>query len=437
MGTRTVLPRLRLPVVTASAAACIVAFGAQAPASAAADQGGPVTPACAWDESGVTISNQGGLDSAEAQWSLLWTVQDGLRITLSGRYPDSRYTSLDVYGASGLFSTNGVASSLTDYAIQPDRGSVNPWQRTAPYFGRAADAYTVTLQSDVAPGQVNTLPLAPAGTAAGTPGGLIYRVYLPASGNFSQVPLPAVTFTLDGVSERVPDCPAATAGQQAASALSTPARPASTPAQPASSQAQSAAADGVLPFARYTGTGGGYPDADIGYLLGGVVPPGNGDVFVIQGKAPTAAWGEHPSPWPAPGIDMQYWSLCDYLYTPQSPLVANQLPGGTVDYGCRYDSQVRLDWQGDYMFVLGTEAQRAAIERIPGTTFLPFSAADPTTAHILQLRDMVVSTGFAEAVQDVPANGSAAAAAAVMGPYYPRTAICPLATLASDGAAAC
>jgi hypothetical protein len=134
---------------------------------------------------------------------------------------------------------------------------------------------------------------------------------------------------------------------------------------------------------------------------------------------------------------MQYWSLCDYLLTAQLPLVANQLPDGTVDYGCRHDSQVALDRRGYYTFVVGTEAQHAAIDRIPGATFLPFSTAQPTTKHWLLLRNMLVNRSFTEAVQNVPENGNSASAAAVMGPYYPRAGICPLATLASSGPAAC
>jgi hypothetical protein len=178
-------------------------------------------------------------------------------------------------------------------------------------------------------------------------------------------------------------------------------------------------------------------NADSGYLNAKITPPSNGDVLVIQGKAPTAARGNHPSPWPARGIDVQFWSMCNYLVTPQAPLVINQLPGGGVDYGCRHDHQVRLDRRGDYTFVVGTEAQRAAIDRIPGATFLPFSTAQPTTTEALLLRDMVANPDFAEAIQNVPEDQSAASAAAVMGPYYPRTAICPLTTLTTGGPDAC
>jgi hypothetical protein len=281
---------------------------------------------------------------------LPFTVQDGLRIVLDGRYPDSRYTSLQVYKSGGdLFSTNGVESALADYRIEPDPGSVNPWQHTARYAGPGGGVFTVTLQSDVTPGQVNTLPMAPAGTAPGSVGYLIYRIYLPTRGDFSRVPLPVVTFTLGGVSKQVPACPPGTAstltGTLPTSTTSAGAQTARTARTPASVSPASSAQS--VEFVRRAPSGSGFPNADSGYLTAVVTPPGNGDVLVIQGKAATAARGNHPSLWPARGIDMQYWSLCNYLVTPQVPLVVNQLPGGGVDYGCRYDSQVALDWRGD------------------------------------------------------------------------------------------
>ena len=78
--------------------------------------------------------------------------------------------------------------------------------------------------------------------------------------------------------------------------------------------------------------------------------------------------------------------MCVYLATPQTPLVANVLPGGRVDDGCRHDSQTALDRRGSYTYVVGTEAQRSVIGRIPGATFLPFSSAAPATMHNLPAR---------------------------------------------------
>jgi hypothetical protein len=354
-----------------------------------------------------------------------FTAQDGLRIRLSGRYPDARYMSLEVTAPNGgLFTAHGVISQLTDYLIAPDSGSANPWQRPAHPGGRhAGDSFTVHVRHNVTPGQVNTLPLAPSGTAAGT-SYLLYRVYLPARGNFSQVPLPRVTLTRDGISLHLAGCaistariPAAETGKPAAP------RPASTPA-------------GVVAFNRpIPGSGAGIsPNADTGYLVAGVVPPGNGDVVVIRGKAPTYSRGSRPSPWPGAGVETQYWSMCNNLDTALNPLVVNKLPSGRVDYGCRHDGQTRLDRHGYYTYVVGRESQRAAIEHIPGATFLPFSAAHPATPHILLLRNTVAGPGFTEAIQNVPQDGNPSSAARTMGAYYPRIAICPLAALASTRA---
>ena len=424
MRTKT----LRTLLCSLTATAAIATSGPHPAAYAASGQAALATPSCSWRGPYLGTGNVPLGDSAATYWLLPFTVQDGLRIVLDGRYPDSRYTSVQVYSSStGLFSTNGVSSALADYRIEPDPGSVNPWQQAGRRAGRAGDAYTVTLQSDVAPGQASTLPLAPAGTAAGTAGYLQYRVYLPAHGDSSLVP-PAVTFTLGGASRRVPACPPGTTA-------TSPATPSAAALAPAAAT-PSAAAQSVE-FARPAFPNADFPNADSGYLDAVVTPPGNGDILVIRGKAPTAPRGDHPSPWPAAGIDLQYWSLCNYLLTAQLPLVANQLPYGAIDYGCRADSQVTLDRDGYYTFVVGTEAQRAAIGQIRGATFLPFSTAQPTTKHLLLLRNMLVNPGFAEAVQNAPADGNPASAATVMGPYYPRAATCPLATLVSSGSTAC
>src|SRR5258708_1696575 len=154
----------------------------------------PSAHACAWPEwAAVATGNSPNSllpDAAASYWMLPFTVQSGLQITVSGRYPDARYASLQVYSrAAALFAVNGVRSALADYQIAPDAGSVNPWQRPARPGGR----FTVTLRADVSTSDVNTLPLSPDGTAAGSGGYLQYRVYLPAGGDFSKVVPPAVT----------------------------------------------------------------------------------------------------------------------------------------------------------------------------------------------------------------------------------------------------
>jgi hypothetical protein len=443
-GVRSVIRRFGM----AGAAAVVMgtAVAGCAGASKSASHAAPASADCAWPiaVNAQTISenpliNISNPDTASDYWLMAFTVQDGLRITLSGRYPASRYMSFAVYNSHGTpFTNNGVDSSLTDYRIASDPGSVNPWQHTAQPGGR----FTVTLRADVTPGQLNTLPLAPAGTRPGTIGLLFLRVYASAQANPEKISLPTVTFTANGVSKPLPECPATAfptgaAVQEVLHVLGLPASylHSGLPAT-AVPPAKSGAAGTIVPFAAYpTGTGGTV-DPDIAYLSATVVSPQNGDVLVIRAKAPTTPNGNDPAPWPAPGDEVRYWSICDDLRPPPTPVVVNRLPDGKVDDGCRYDSQVTLQ-NGYYTIVVGTETQSAAIERIPGATFLPFSAAEPTRVHKLNMRNMLANPDFHNAIQNVPADGNPSSAAAVMGLFYPRAAFCSLATLANSGPNAC
>jgi hypothetical protein len=117
--------------------------------------------------------------------------------------------------------------------------------------------------------------------------------------------------------------------------------------------------------------------------------------------------------------------------------VVNRLPGGAIDYGCRSDDQTSLDSEGRYTYVIGTETQRATIEKIPGVTFLPYSNVQLLAKHTVLLRNMVVDPDFPQAVQNVPADGDPASAAMVMGPYYPTAKACTLAGLIARGPRSC
>lgn len=466
------LPGIRLGIVVSVIVTALLATGcaSAAPATSASSRGLPGTrgelelsgtkwvrrPPCAWPTAvnSDTIPkyhefNNSNPDTASAYWLLFFTVQSGLRITLSGQFPDSRYMSFEVYDSQGEpFTTNGVGSALADYQIAPDPRSVNPWQDKA----RPGGKFTMTLRSDVEPGEVNTLPLAPAGTTAGSAGVIFFRVYAPSHGNPWRVPVPHVTLTRNGLTTQLPACPAkaimipANAGQLATvgATLPTAGKPTAIPSTTASTARKpttpaTPGASGVIePFAGHKEAGPGHtPDVYQAYLFAAVLPTNNGDVVVIRGKAPTTPRSASPSPWPASGMDLRYWSLCIDELAAHQPVVVNHLPDGKVDLGCRYDSQVALDKDGDYTIVIGTESQRRAIERIAGATFLPFSLDDPAQPYVLSLRNLLPSATFAEATQDVPTNASPASAAAVMGPYYPRIAFCSLATLAHSGVIAC
>jgi hypothetical protein len=398
-------------------------------ASAAGSQR-PTSPAlsCAWPYLvSVQVSNNAViLDSAAAYWVQPVVARTNTRIVVSGHYPDARYASLSVYTPAGnLLAVNGVGSSLTDYRIAPEPGSVNPWQQPAAADGR----FVVTVRSDVSAGQVNTLPL-PSGTTSRHPGYLIYRVYLPAGGSFSRVQLPQVTLQQDGDERTLPACPSHNARV-----------PVPVPASRQAADRSGAAAPEPLELEFFKPAqstyGGLFPNADTAYVLAYLVRPPASDVVVVTGKAPTFAPGSQPSPWPARGEDVRYWSMCIGAGVRYLPTVVNRLAGGGTDYGCRADQATALNAAGDYTYVIGAESQRAAIERIPGVTFLPFSTSEATKLYFLLLRNMLVSSEFTNWVENVTQANDPAAAAAAMGAYYPRASVCPLATLAAKGAAAC
>ena len=399
------------------------AAGTASPAGTAAGQ------ACAWAYGLTAYSANLGLpDTAAAYWVEPFEITPGLQITVSGTFPDARYASLQVYTGTGSpFTSNGVNSSLSDYQIAPDQGSVNPWQQRAAPGGH----YTVTLREDVATGGVNTLPLAREGTTGGR-GLLEYRVYLPAGGDFSKVTPPALTLEQGGETKALAPC--ATRTSPATAPQSTPSSgPTRTPATPSPSASQRATSQLQFfksPFDTAS------PNVDAAYVLAYLVPPGPDNVVVMSAKAPTHVTGDHPSTWPA-AEDVRYWSMCVGLATGLLPTVVNPQPSGGTDAGCRADDQTKLDAAGDYVYVLGTEAQRATIESVPDVTFLPFSAAQPGATHLVFFRQIIASSSFAYSAQRVTQDNNPAATAIAMGPYYPRAAICPLSTLVATGVAGC
>ncbi len=290
----------------------------------------------------------------------------------------------------------------------------------------------MTFREDVAPGQVNTLPLAPAGTTTGR-GYLEYRVYLPAGGDFSKVSPPTLTLEQAGGSGSPPPCAtrAPTFDRSGTHAVRNGRRDGRC-----TQSFGSAPAIGQLQFFKEA-FDALTPNVDAAYALAYLTPPGPGDVVVIHAKAPTYPAGEHPTPWPAASADVRYWSMCIGLATATLPTVMNPLPGGATDAGCRADEQTKLDAAGEYTYVLGTEAQRATIESVPGATFLPFSAAKPGATHVLFFREILASSSFASAVQMVTQDKDPAATAAAMGPYYPRASICALSSLTAGGVTGC
>ena len=413
---RTVLLLLGLGALVLPAAVAVV------PVAAA------ILPQCAWPlRVSADTTNIYLPDTSAVYWSMPYLVSSDLQITITGGFPDARYMSFNVYDSqTRSFTSNGVSSALPDYEIAPDEASTNPWQDSA----GPAGTFTVTLRMDAA-GQADTLPIAPAGTVDGRKGSVIYRVYLPTGG--ANIPLPTITFTRNGGSTTLPTC---ASSRTAAAAHTTDESDAPTPT-PSASTAPGEDTRNWLQFARTSELESMAPNADNAYLSAWIAPLADDEVAVIRAKAPRAAGGTHPAPWPAQGVDVRYWSICTNPEAPNSPVVVNRLADGTVDYGCRYDANTSLDRDGYFTYVIGTEAQRATIEGIRGATFLPFSLDQPHAPHMVVLRNLLAAESFPFAVQRVVKDSGPSAAEAMLGAYYPRVSICSLSRLTSDDSTAC
>jgi hypothetical protein len=374
----------------------------------------------------VRSDNEVISDAAAAYWAEPLVGSQSTQVVVSGHYPDARYFSLAVYRPDGTPVTgNGISSSLADYQIKPASGSQNPWQHRAAPGGR----YTLTIRPGVSKGQANALPL-PSGTSSQHPGYLLYRVYLPAGGDFSHLPLPTLTVKQGGSTHALATC------QKQSGHVTPPSQPSGAPAS-GSSQGPPKVAPLHFFQLPQTRSDSLLSNPQTGYAFAFAIRPPAADVVVMMGKAPTTPAGNHPSPWPARGKDMRYWSMCIGAGIAKDPTVANRVAGGKIDYGCRADDQTKLNAAGDYTYVIGSESQRAAIDRVPGATFLPFSSTLPTKVYLLLFRNTLVSSSFTHSVLGLKKTDDPAATAAAMGSYYPHASVCPLATLTAHGVQAC
>ncbi|MCX4090973.1 hypothetical protein [Nocardia sp. alder85J] len=383
---------------------------------ATASAGEPVAQpdsSCAWNAevSPRTIEqvNVALPDTGAWYWIMPYQVRPGTTITVTGRFPQARYMSFNTYDARfSSFTAGGVASALPDYRIEADPGTNNPWQHPG-----EGGAYTVTVAATA--GGPNTLPLAPDGVRSGN-GYLILREYLPAGG--AGPVLPEVRISDESGTRTLGSC---VGGGGVLGAVSQVLGDAGIGLPGKLSGGQE--------FRRVSGAGA-FPNVDNAYLSATFTPPADGRVMVVRGRAPKAPAGTEPTVWPpGSGTDVRYFSFCTNLAMLPGPVVVNPAADGSADNGCRTDEQTALDAAGDYTFVVGTEAQRAEIEAVPGATFVPMSVAHPATPEVMLVRNMLPAGEFPYAVQQVPVDGTAEQAAGIMGPYYPHATLCAIAAV--------
>ena len=409
-------------VVTPLVAGAVVGCASGAAPTA---QAPPSPSECGWNlelsEHTLDDINVAAPDTAAAYWVLRYRVKPSLNITVEGNFPDARYISFNTYDwRFRSFTANDVASSIADYQIAPDPGAANPWRQPA----AAGGSYTVKIRPNPNPSEVNTLPLAPPETQDERDGFLIFRVYRPG-GDPATVELPKVSLASASETQTFAACTKQDPNFGAALRRSPRA------GQPLPSR------EPVTGFARINAGGiSAFANVDNAYLKYFLNPPPPDHVLVVRGKAPTHPADDNPTPWPRPGIDVRYFSLCTYPSIFPAPLTQNSLPDGTVDYGCRTDQETKLDAAGYYTYVVGTESQHHQVDAVPDATFVPLSADHPGD-HFLLFRNLLRDDDFRPAIHNVPPNSTPEQSAAIMGDYYPRIKLCALDLLAAQGISGC
>jgi hypothetical protein len=154
-------------------------------------------------------------------------------------------------------------------------------------------------------------------------------------------------------------------------------------------------------FVRQTGASL-LPNPDNAYLAAAAAwTPGK--VIVVTGTAPTFPDTRHGVS-PAQPTQVRYWSMCTNTNVLPFPVVA-----------CAPDDAVPLDSGGHYTFVISTPADRPmTADAAHGVVWLPWG--DTTHPMVMILRNMLPTSTFAQAVQNVPAGQPATAA---MGRFAP------------------
>lgn len=411
---------------------------------------------CAWavraDKETLNIAYP---DTAATYWAISYDLAPGEVLALQGTFPAARYASFASYGPVG-----GAIDVLTDRDIQPDRGSTNPFAaaRDRPDgedgTGRR-DRYTVVLSAeethedrpnmigarpnrdsaplptssdrattatsapdaDQVPDEANRLGSGLEADASGgqapdvVSGTVLYRVYLPddPGDRTGGAGLPDVAVVApDGERHPVRTCDSPGPSARSRELVENHERP-TRPAPPEPIFARPRVSEANL-----------FPNPDNTYI-GAIASYRRGRIVVVEGTAPTVPDPTRGRP-VGSGEQLRYWSLCTNEYRKPYPVT-----------DCAADSDVLVDDDGRYTFVISTPEDRPAnATAADGVTWLDWGSTE--VDNLLLLRQMLADRTFAEAATNV-APGTLAASA--MGRYAPEAAYCRASTFEQGGAAAC
>ena len=368
-------------------------------------------------------------ESSAAYWASRFTLQPGQQLVLTGEFPHARYMSFNTYREGAPVST------ISDIDIVPVGKSINPF-----IAGNRRDgtAHGFRLVGSTGP----QTPLTPKGTLpigeTGTEIQLVYRVYMPDSGNDLRggVALPSATIeNADGTElDEAETCEAIVSKDRSIPILSIPADlwrsvvagspdPATAPAlDPPKWErffnqdfASTVFLEGT-PRAEERVTmnpqdsGGFYSNADARYLVTHLSEE-FGEVLVVTGKMPVFA-DTREGPETMPEAELRFWSLCsgESRATMRTP-------------ACLADDQVPLDSDRSFTIVVSKRSARPENAKPEcGVAWLDWGdrgdGVDRDAYGLLILRNMKPANDFEHAVQRISKFGEESA---VMGDYFPQS----------------
>ena len=374
---------------------------------------------CAWPlASNPDTGNVFFPDTSATYWVASFVPVAGGQLVIHGQYPYARYFSFHVYDAA-----TRILDAITDFQIQPDPGSTNPFDTGVQTQKRSYTVHVVFADRPAQPAP-NTIYAGSLKEGAPNPeGALLYRVYVPndPSSASGSEPLPTVTFEEAGVHKgiRLGQCMALppSSGGLINDTINAQDFPAAVPAPVNFPSAQSPPA-----WKRYYGqTGGGelfWSNRDNAYMRL-QLSRSFGDLVVFRAKAPPFPKTTAGEP-VTTSAQVRYWSICEY-----------DLP--TERYvACSPDYQTPLDSQGYFTVVVSDPSNRPSnATAANGVTWLPWG---PYYDGMPFYRQMLPSADFTQAIAQIPLGTDPQA---VMGDYYPVAAYCTKQRFEQGGWQAC
>jgi hypothetical protein len=392
--------RARLLVAAVATSMAVVIFAAVALAGATASATA-TTSGCAWANQIGAGGIQGfGADLDAGYWITSFLAIPGTTLTLSGSFPQARYMSISAYNTGDA----SIEPHLYDAEIDPATGA-NPFQSGVDPSATGTYQVQIVAQS---PGTS-----APNTLSVGTNNDLVYVMYR--------------VYDPDDPSDPTGGAGIPQAQSTSALGVMTPlagcVTPASTPSTLPAGLGSLASGIGSLPspstgepnWAPATVTR--LPDPDTGYMAAAITQT-PGQVVVFRAQMPTFPdMNAGTPPW-QPGVDVRYWSICEYERTALDAAA------------CVADHDAVQSAAGVATFVVSTpQDQPANATAADGVNWLPWGDA---TDGLIVYRQILATFP-----QSIDATFASASLPAAMGPYYPQIAYCSVTEFTAEGATGC